>query len=279
MAIRDVALRRLILKHCVFGVDRSSMGAEIATLSLWLTSFVPGLSLAYLGRNVVVGDSLVGVADTDSVVREGTFPADALRTALVEASEVAARLADIKDRTPWEVEASRAADDEAQQATEGLRRLFDLHTAEGFGVKGARVHAEVDGPAVIAGTNGANGEELVQQATALAIEHRFLHWPLAFPRVFVGERAGFDVHLRRGLDDAPVAIVGRGRPAGQAPRRPALPAGRRRQVALLPRDGPPRTQPQPPVARCHRRPAALEGRELRSVRPPRRRRPSMPDER
>lgn len=34
--VTDVALlRRLVLKHCVFGVDLSPMGAEIATLSLW----------------------------------------------------------------------------------------------------------------------------------------------------------------------------------------------------------------------------------------------------
>ena len=34
-AVTDVALlRRLILKHCVFGVDLSPMGAEVATLAL-----------------------------------------------------------------------------------------------------------------------------------------------------------------------------------------------------------------------------------------------------
>lgn len=192
--VTDVALlRRLILKHCVFGVDLSPMGAEIAALSLWLASFVPGLSLAYLGRNVVVGNSLIGVGSANSVVREGTWPAEALREVLAEASEAAARLADIDDLTPREVDASREADAEAQRATAGLRRLFDLWTAEGFGVEGARVLSEVDGPAVIAGSNGANGDRLVEQAAALALEHRFLHWPLAFPRVFSGERPGFDV--------------------------------------------------------------------------------------
>ena len=41
--IDDVSLlRRLLVKNCVFGVDASPMGAEVATLSLWLTSFVPG---------------------------------------------------------------------------------------------------------------------------------------------------------------------------------------------------------------------------------------------
>ena len=39
----DVSLlRRLLVKNCVFGVDVSPMGAEVATLSLWLASFVPG---------------------------------------------------------------------------------------------------------------------------------------------------------------------------------------------------------------------------------------------
>ncbi|MCY4458021.1 MAG: N-6 DNA methylase, partial [Acidimicrobiaceae bacterium] len=44
-AVSDVALlRRLVLKHCVFGVDRSAMGAEIATLWLWLAS-CPGTAV------------------------------------------------------------------------------------------------------------------------------------------------------------------------------------------------------------------------------------------
>ncbi len=50
-------LKRLVLKRCVYGVDVSPMGAEIAKVSLWLASFVPGLSLSYLDQNVQVGNS------------------------------------------------------------------------------------------------------------------------------------------------------------------------------------------------------------------------------
>ena len=193
-AVTDVALlRRLMLKHCVFGVDVSPMGAEIAALSLWLTSFVPGLSLAYLDRNVVVGNSLLGVADTDAVVREGTMQAEALKDALSDASEAVARLADIDDLNPAHVQASKEADVEAREATEGLHRLFDLWTAEGFELAGARDHAETHGPAVINGENGQNGTKLVAQADALSREHGFLHWPLMFPRVFCRPDPGFDV--------------------------------------------------------------------------------------
>ncbi|MCY3850952.1 MAG: hypothetical protein OXF75_09155 [Acidimicrobiaceae bacterium] len=192
--ITDVALlRRLILKHCVFGVDLSPMGAEIATLSLWLTSFVPGLSLAYLDRNVIVGNSLIGVANADAVVPEGTLQADSLRTALHQAAEAAARLADIDDLTPDEVQASKVADDEARLATRGLQRLFDVWTSEGFKLSGAQECALTNGLEVIADDGEANTQKITEQATALGEEHSFLHWPLKFPRVFFRESPGFDV--------------------------------------------------------------------------------------
>src|SRR6202011_2704538 len=72
-SIEDTALlKRLVLKRCVYGVDLSRMGAEIAKVSLWLGSFVPGLSLAYLDHNIQVGNSLIGVARSDSVVPPGS---------------------------------------------------------------------------------------------------------------------------------------------------------------------------------------------------------------
>lgn len=188
----NALLRRLLLKHCVYGTDVSPMGAEIATLSLWLASFVPGLSLAYLGRNVIVGNALLGVADHASVVPEGTMQSESLEAALADASSAAARVAEIGDRTPDEVVRSVAAAAEARAATDGMRRLFDLWTSEGFGVEGARYQAELHGPAVIDGTNGSGIGKLVAQAAKIAGQHRFLHWPLEFPAVFTSERGGFD---------------------------------------------------------------------------------------
>src|SRR5436309_3165831 len=59
---------RLLLRRCVYGVDVSPMGAEIAKISLWLASFVPGLTLAYLDHNVRVGNSLIGVASAEQLL-------------------------------------------------------------------------------------------------------------------------------------------------------------------------------------------------------------------
>ncbi len=191
--IEDTALlRRLIVKHCVYGVDISPMGAEVATLSLWLASFVPGLSLAYLGRNVVVGDALIGVGSPKAVINDGQLFEGALREALAEATEAVRRVAESDDRTPGEIAGAKAADEEAKAATAGLRQLFDLWTAEQFGLDGARELVQLHGADVITGRDAADGA-LVRKARELAGEHRFLHWPLAFPQVFSRRREGFDV--------------------------------------------------------------------------------------
>ena len=190
VACEDAALlRRLIVKHCVFGVDRSEMGVEVATLSLWLASFVPGLSLAYLGRNVVAGDALIGVGDPKPLLDEAPLFREPLRHALDEATAAVRKLAEIDDRTPEEVVASQAADKEAWAATKGIERLFDLWTAEQFGLVGARAHVATHGATVI---SGERRTALARRARELAGRHRFLHWPLAFPQVFSRSSPGFD---------------------------------------------------------------------------------------
>ena len=119
--VEDTALlKRLVLKRCVYGVDLSPMGAEIAKVSLWLGSFVPGLSLAYLNHNIPVGNSLIGVARPDSIAPPGdgdqiVLFGDELDAAIARAAEQATKLREIDDRTPDEVEASRAAEEELQR--------------------------------------------------------------------------------------------------------------------------------------------------------------------
>jgi len=193
-AIDDVALiRRLVMKRCVYGVDLSPMGAEIAKISLWLVSFVPGLSLAYLDRNILVGNSLVGVALPQGLRPPGTkdqiwFLEDALREGIQLAAEAVARVAESEDRNPDEIGASKVADAEARDATRRLATLFDLWTAGAFGLKEARQEVELHGPAILEGREN----KVTSAATEISNRHRFLHWPLAFPAVFSGDRNGFD---------------------------------------------------------------------------------------
>lgn len=190
--VRDMALlRRLLLKHCIYGVDVSPMGVEIATLSLWLAAFVPGLALSYLGRNVVVGDSLIGVADAETVVEPNTFEAAELRKALRNAAEAAAELADNPDRTPAEYDQSSAADHAARAFTDGMRRLFDLWATDSE-IPGSRAFIRGWGKGILEAELDEQGERRMVAAREAAARLSALHWPLEFPGVFVRERPGFD---------------------------------------------------------------------------------------
>ena len=196
-------LRRLVLKHCLYGVDLSGMAVEIGRVSLWLASFVPGLALAYLGHNLQQGDALVGLARlemlsprTSTSARAGRMwsdPAGPLIRALQRASELAAEIADVKDRTPEEVTESRDKAVELSHVLDGARRALDLWTAEPFGVRGAR-SALLDAQAILAGSMAEDLAALAGRAQEEARRRSFLHWPIAFPGVFdpTSDSPGFD---------------------------------------------------------------------------------------
>lgn len=190
--VSDLALlRRLLLKHCIYGVDVSPMGVEIATVSLWLAAFVPGLALSYLGRNVVAGNALIGVPDLETVVEKNDFEERVLRKALRAAAEAEAEVADNLDRTPEEYERSEAADRTVRATTAGMQRLFDLWAAEPE-APGSRNFRRGRGLKILEGDLEEFEEKKVAIAEDAARRLSVLHWPERFPRVFVRERPGFD---------------------------------------------------------------------------------------
>lgn len=199
-AMDSELLRRLILKRCIYGVDLSPMAVEIANVTLWLSSFVPGLALSYLGDNLKCGDALIGVADPAVLSPVGGEMMQRLDTQPVrDAMEQAARLqreqATIPDRTPEEVRRSEELGSRREEATAGLRCAFDLWTAEPLGLDGARQTLETHA-AVIVQPDAEAASELADAfngALRIATQYRFFHWPLEFPTVFHRERPGFDV--------------------------------------------------------------------------------------
>jgi hypothetical protein len=191
IGVEDVALlRRLVLRRCVYGVDLSPMGAEIAKISLWLASFVPGLSLSYLDHNVRVGNSLIGVASAEQLLdADGgtTIPAMLVMEQMDRAAKATEAFHGLLDRNPEEVARSEEADAAVQHEVEGARMLLDLWVAEPLGLAGARAELWAAAEAIGEGRIPT----LADAAATLAREHRVLHWPLAFPEIFATGR-GFD---------------------------------------------------------------------------------------
>ena len=190
-------LRRLILKRCIYGVDLSPMAVEVANVTLWLASFVPGLALSYLGSNLKCGDALIGVADPSVVGASDSpmFTGQNVRNAMEQAAKLQREQAAIPDRTPEEVKRSEELGSRREEATAGLRSAFDLWTAEPLGLDGGRHTLETHADSIVeTGHNvGVEVTDAMVEAADIAGQYRFFHWPLEFPYVFHRERPGFDV--------------------------------------------------------------------------------------
>ncbi len=113
-------LRRLIARRCIYGVDLNPTAVQLARLSIWIHTFVPGLPLSLLDHNLVRGNALVGIGRLDEVkekLEEGSlplFPLDAAHL-LGAAAEPLRRLARLADATPSDLARARKAN-EAQSS-------------------------------------------------------------------------------------------------------------------------------------------------------------------
>ncbi len=192
-------LRRQIARRCIYGVDLNPLAVELAKLSLWIHTFVPGLPLSFLDHNLVVGNSLVGIAtveEAEDVLREmGTLGALFALSAdrlIGSARKAIARLARFSDATAAEIARAREAVKEAREAVAPAAALFDVLTA-------ARLDEELEREVAQHASHwvedlpcmAKSGAHKKARKTLEAIPP--LHFPIAFPGVFLRERSGFDV--------------------------------------------------------------------------------------
>jgi hypothetical protein len=63
----ELLARRVVTDHCLFGVDRNPMAAEMAKLSLWLTTMAKDRPFTFLDHAIHAGDSLLGITSLEQI--------------------------------------------------------------------------------------------------------------------------------------------------------------------------------------------------------------------
>ena len=219
-------VRRMVLKRCVYGVDKNPMAVELAKVSLWLHTFTVGAPLGFLDHHLRCGDSLFGCW-----VRQG-----------IDQAEEGGRLF-LQEPLNWAMQATRsmhvvemlsdAEIDEAHQSagvfaaarkqTAPLDAFLSLvHAFEWLnttgeddeaalqayftGAFGDPVDIAMDTTSVAGKAAGSErfamllerARELIARARDLAAEERFLNWQVAFPGVW----SDWDAAVRQGGFDA-----------------------------------------------------------------------------
>lgn len=212
-------VRRIVLKRCIYGVDKNPMAVELAKVSLWLHSFTVGAPLSFLDHHLRCGDSLFGSWVRAGIDRAAAYGAPLLlHGPMARAMRAASSMQVIEGLTDAEIaEAHRSKDifDEVRDMTAPLAAFLSfIHALAWLAIRSpedrAALTAFFDGqfgdPIDIAlgKTTIANGRAeakrfaaLLAQARELVAEERFLHWQVAFPGVWgnwesEGLSGGFD---------------------------------------------------------------------------------------
>ncbi len=202
-------IRRMVLKRCIYGVDKNPLTVELARVSLWLHSFTVGAPLSFLDHHLRCGDSLLGlrVADATEELRElgGVFASSAL-AGVEAATRGMQRIEEIADVDVAEVQESAALFSEVEETTADLRSLLDFFCGWRWltAGMGKKERDEFKGPLVATlGQHTAMAYELLargpeamgvaddkrfaglwHEARTIANREGFLHWEVTFPGVW-----------------------------------------------------------------------------------------------
>jgi hypothetical protein len=216
---------RDIIAHGIYAVDKNPLAVELCKVALWIEAQVPGKPLTFLDHRVQCGDSLLGVFDLDILQKgipdeaydqDSSFPRTQIRALKHRNKQERAGQLTLDLRAKLEEELLEGAvaltelegrpDDSADVVLEKAKRYrevqdrldrqqlaCDLWTAAFFWDLASgdppttdAVYRALENPSTLRGDLGGRARELAER-------HRFFHWPLEFPEVFV--EGGFDVVL------------------------------------------------------------------------------------
>ena len=210
-------IRRMVLKRCIYGVDKNPLTVELAKVSLWLHSFTVGAPLSFLDHHLRCGDSLLGLK-----VFQGRKDLETLGGGLFAGSAIAGaetattgmrRIERMSDADVAEVRESATLFHVVEGTTADLRGLLDFLCAHRWltgGMKKKERSVFVTPLVMTLGVYQKNAYKLLargpeyavdgspkpgdadwtafreqwRDARAVADQEGFLHWELAFPGVW-----------------------------------------------------------------------------------------------
>ena len=208
-------IRRMVLKRCIYGVDKNPLTVELAKVSLWLHSFTVGAPLSFLDHHLRCGDSLVGLRVPEATAelnRLGGLFASSAIAGVEAATSGMKRIEEMSDADVAEVRESAELFRGVEDTTADLRGLLDFLSGLRWLTSDMRGKARTAIETTLVETlgsrpNGAysllargpdsvgDGEtggdtswsgfkELWSDARHVADREGFLHWEAAFPGVW-----------------------------------------------------------------------------------------------
>jgi len=199
--------RRLVTRHCVYGVDLKPLAVHLAKLSLWLNCFARDHKLTFLDHHLKCGNSLIGIRTLDQLEKLPErakakkrkdddnllgleFPdelAEACKRAVSEIRKIEKLDEDATDKM-------KELLDDARDESSGVVALADLNTAYlmDLSIKEEDYREMFSDLARGERPRSILAREIQSAVKDLKSRHNFFHWALEFSDVFGRDNPGFD---------------------------------------------------------------------------------------
>ena len=199
-------VKRMVLKRCIYGVDKNPMAVELSKVSLWLHTFTVGAPLSFLDHHIRYGDSLFGTWVHTGIDRAGEQGSSLfLEGPVKRATRAAASMQILEGLTDAEIaEAHLSAQifAEVDEMTAPLNAFLSLvHAFDWLNLRSKEDRGAVlgyylgqygDAINIACGTANVESEteeakrfaDLLAKASNLIAQERFLNWEVAFPGVW-----------------------------------------------------------------------------------------------
>ncbi len=218
-------IRRMVLKRCIYGVDKNPLTVELAKVSLWLHSFTVGAPLSFLDHHLRCGDSLLGLQVKDAgeeLYRLGTLFVSSAIQGAENAAAGMELIEEMSDTDISEVEESHNLFRGIEENTSVLRGFLDFVCGLRWFTSGMNktermkfeipinevLGADPDNAYQLLSSGPDSAEEkaspfgvLWNRVVSIARREGFLHWQVAFPGVW---KRWQDPHPEGGFD----AVIG-----------------------------------------------------------------------
>lgn len=212
---------RAIADRCLYAVDRDPLAVEMAKLSLWLVTMAKERPFTFLDHSIRCGDSLLGITEIEQIRRFHMDPAEGSRIhrtlfdytgvlapLLNDLIETRRRLAAIRVVSLRDVEEKQYLTTRAEDRAELLELLGDLIVGAALNEQRKVGSVPLNGQLLAL---AAEVGDLISRAPGLRETNEFvnlkrraqtmvdidrpsaapvrhcLHWPLAFPEVFLAD--------------------------------------------------------------------------------------------
>ncbi|WP_420025401.1 Eco57I restriction-modification methylase domain-containing protein [Borreliella valaisiana] len=202
---KELVLKRMLLKKCIYGVDIKPISVEITMLSLWINTFIFGTPLSFIEHHIKVGNALLGYTkDEFFYITKKKFESGfslfkkRIEEITIILEDSYQKIKGINDTTKEDIEKSKNIYKEYEESEDidnlriifSLIKLYSLSFDKSLNIEFSDITAVISLiENILVNKTSSKDKEKIEKIRKLSSYYKFFHYGIEFPDI----QEGFDI--------------------------------------------------------------------------------------